>query len=73
MYKIDCLLIVPHYTSGKGSILKSFDYTMPPVGLLSIAGWLKHNGINVNILDLTIENLKNKSLEIGRASCRERV
>lgn len=41
MSKIDCLLIVPHYTSGKGSILESFDYTMPPVGLFSIAGFIK--------------------------------
>ena len=63
MSGIDCLLIVPHYTSGEGSILKSFDYTMPPVGLLSIAGWLKHNGINVNILDFTIDDFKNKSIE----------
>jgi radical SAM superfamily enzyme YgiQ (UPF0313 family) len=62
MVDSDCLLIVPHYTSGKGSILKSFDYTMPPVGLLSIAGWLKKNEINVNILDLTIEDFSKTSI-----------
>ncbi len=59
----NCLLIVPHYSSGKGSILKSFEYTMPPVGLLSIAGHLKQNNINVNILDFTIEDFRNKSIE----------
>lgn len=58
-----CLLIVPYYTSGEGSILKSFDYTMPPVGLLSIAGWLQQNKIKVNLLDFTIENFKKNNVE----------
>jgi len=58
-----CLLIVPPYASGKGSILKSFDYTVPPVGLLSIAGWLRANEIEVDILDFTIINTRKKTIE----------
>ena len=58
-----CLLIVPHYISGSGSILKSFSYSMPPVGLLSIAGYLKENNIEVNLLDYTIESFKKRSVE----------
>ncbi len=59
-----CLLIVPYFISGKGSILNSFTYSMPPVGLLSIAGYLRENGIKTNILDLTIQSkLKHSNLE----------
>jgi anaerobic magnesium-protoporphyrin IX monomethyl ester cyclase len=58
-----CLLVVPPYISGKGSILKSFDYTMPPVGLLSIAGWLRYKGIEVKILDYSIVDYKNNTVE----------
>ncbi|PLX06985.1 MAG: hypothetical protein C0596_12685 [Marinilabiliales bacterium] len=60
---IDCLLIVPHFTSGEGSILKSFEYTMPPLGLLSIASYLRENQITTDLLDLTIEDLKNKNID----------
>ena len=59
-----CLLIVPYFISGKGSILNSFSYSMPPVGLLSISGYLRENGIKTNILDLTIQSkLKHSNLE----------
>lgn len=58
-----CLLILPHYESGKGSILKSFDYTIPPIGLLSIAAYLRQHAIKVSLLDLTIENLQQSSFE----------
>jgi radical SAM superfamily enzyme YgiQ (UPF0313 family) len=36
---------------------------MPPVGLLSIAGYLKENNIEVNLLDYTIESFKKRSVE----------
>lgn len=58
-----CLLILPPFESGKGSILKSFVYSMPPIGLLSIASWLRHNGIAVSLLDFTIENTHKFTLE----------
>jgi anaerobic magnesium-protoporphyrin IX monomethyl ester cyclase len=58
-----CLLIVPPFQSGKGSILKSFNYSMPPIGLLSIAAWLREAGIRVSLLDLTIEDTGKYRLE----------
>ncbi len=58
-----CLLIIPPFQSGKGSILKSFNYSMPPLGLLSIAAWLRHNGIRVSLLDFSIEDTQHKTLD----------
>jgi anaerobic magnesium-protoporphyrin IX monomethyl ester cyclase len=67
-----CLLIIPPFRSGKGSILKSFNYTMPPIGLLSIAAWLRQHDIRVSLLDFTIENTeKFKPVEILDLHCRE--
>jgi anaerobic magnesium-protoporphyrin IX monomethyl ester cyclase len=59
----DCLLIIPPFQSGTGSILKSFKYSMPPLGLLSIAAWLRQNDIGVSLLDFTIEDTTKYSAE----------
>lgn len=59
----DCLLIIPPFQSGPGSILKSFKYSMPPLGLLSIAAWLRQNDISVSLLDFTIEDTTKYSTE----------
>jgi radical SAM superfamily enzyme YgiQ (UPF0313 family) len=58
-----CLLIVPPFESGKGSILKSFKYSMPPLGLLSIAAWLRMHGVVVSLLDLTVEDTRKHSVK----------
>jgi radical SAM superfamily enzyme YgiQ (UPF0313 family) len=36
---------------------------MPPIGLLSIAAWLRENGINVRLLDFSIEDTHKKSID----------
>lgn len=59
----NCLLIIPPFTSGRGSILKSFEYSMPPLGLLSIASWLRKNGVKVSLLDFTIEDTAKLSFD----------
>ena len=60
---LDCLLIVPPFNSGKRSVFKAFEYTMPPIGLLSIAAWLQQNGISVKILDFTVEKNDSNTIE----------
>ncbi len=57
-----CLLIVPPFQSSKASILGSFRFTMPPLGLLSIAAWLRFNKIETSILDFTVEDTKRNEL-----------
>ena len=57
---LDCLFIVPLYISGKASTFGAFEYTMPPLGILYMAAWLRENNYSVDLLDFS----KNKRDEV---------
>lgn len=54
--KLDCLLISPpvHYRDGE-NIWKEIDSNFPPLGLASIAGYVRSKGYGVEIIDCNID------------------
>ena len=74
------LFIHPHgsnWMPGSNDITTIFNI-MPPLGMMNVAAWLERCGIDVEIIDcyatpLTQEELVGEVIQIGRASCRERV
>ena len=62
--------ILPALTEAKGKYWRPIKYSLfPPLGLATLAGYLDTSD-QAKIID---EHVESVNLEIGRASCRERV